>query len=149
MFSSIHDNVYRLLSVENLHFTFHDVDEDVNSIETYDTNIMGEFRCYNPRCTSKGWSSLVIAITIRMYPGEQYNARVYYQRCKECRRLCKPILSPEFKDSYAERVAYRLKKWSEIVMEPPYISGESNGPHENALCEGCRAGHCSQSRRTN
>lgn len=38
--------------------------------------------------------------------GKQYNALVYYQRCKVCNLLSKPILD----DWYAEWVAYRLKK---------------------------------------
>lgn len=45
-------------------------------------------------------------------------------------------------DSYAERVAYRLLKWSGADQERPEYSGGSKGPHRSELCEGCRAGHC-------
>lgn len=31
-------------------------------------------------------------------------------------------------------------------METPPVFGDSNGPHNSRLCEGCKAGHCSQSR---
>jgi hypothetical protein len=44
----------------------------------------------------------------------------------------------------AERVAYRLKKRRGIEMDRPIYSGQSKGPHQNNLCEGCKDGHCSQ-----
>ncbi|PMD24601.1 hypothetical protein NA56DRAFT_669106 [Hyaloscypha hepaticicola] len=143
MFPLMHDNVSRLLNANGLHFTFHNLDDDVSCIQTYDTSIMGRFSCHNQRCRSGGWTSMKIAITIRMYEGKQYNARVYYQRCKACNLLSKPILD----DSYAERVAYRLKKWCGVELEPPEFSGQSKGPHEKDFCEGCKAGHCSEGRR--
>ncbi|KAK4966053.1 hypothetical protein LTR28_003306 [Elasticomyces elasticus] len=117
MHPSLHDSVSRLLEDDNLAFDFHAVDEPQSSIEEYDTNVMGRFVCKNKRCSSDGWSSKKIAISIRLYPRHR---------------------------SYAERVAYRLKKWSGIVMELPPYSGQSNGPHLSSLCEGCRSGHCSQ-----
>ncbi|KAG9243107.1 zinc-binding domain-containing protein [Calycina marina] len=143
MFSSKHDEVSRLLEDHNLHFTFHPSDEDINVTEAYDTCIMGRFRCHNNACASKGWGSKKIAMTVRMYPGNQYNARVYFQRCKDCNRPSKPTLD----GSYAERVAYRLKKWSGIEQEVPDFSRESKAPHESLLCEGCRAGHCAEDRK--
>jgi hypothetical protein len=84
-----------------------------------------------------------IAITIRMYRGERYNTRVYHQRCKACNSLSRPILD----DSYAKRVAYRLKKWCGVELERPEFSGQSKGPHEAKFCEGCKAGHCGEGRR--
>ncbi|EAW08789.1 3CxxC-type zinc finger protein [Aspergillus clavatus NRRL 1] len=138
MHPSLHDDVARLLATENLSFSFHTVDDDRDCTEDYDTNIMGRFICRNRACSSKGWGSKKIAITIRMYPGEKYNARVYHQRCKDCNWLSRPILDA----SYADRVAYRIKKWQGIQMETPYFSGESKGPHNRDLCEGCRHGHC-------
>ncbi|KAB8070242.1 zinc-binding domain-containing protein [Aspergillus leporis] len=139
LYPSHHDNVSRLLRKENLHFNFHVLDDPSSCIEDYDTNIMGRFICNNNACPSSGWSSKMIAITIRMYPGERYNARVYHQRCRRCNRLSRPIID----ESYAERVAYRLKKWRGIQMEVPHYSGKSQGPHDSDLCEGCKAGHCS------
>lgn len=44
--------------------------------------------------------------------------------------------------SYAERVAYRLKSWKGVRQERPPFKGKANRPHENKLCEGCKAGHC-------
>lgn len=140
MYPSLHHNVLRLLEGDNLSFRFHDVDESGDSIEEYDTNIMGEFTCNNGACASDKWPSRKIAITIRKYPGTKYNARVYNQRCKSCKRLGWPSLD----DSYAERVAYRLKKWCGLRMDPPDYSGESKGPHQRELCEGCRNGHCKE-----
>ena len=117
-----------------------DRDDDDGCIQDYDTNIMGRFACHNQACSSRGWASKRVAITIRMYPGEQYNARVYYQHCKACDMVSKPRLD----DSYAERVAYRLKKWRGVKMEVPEYSGRSKSPHKSELCEGCKHGHCSE-----
>ncbi|KAF7881215.1 uncharacterized protein EAF02_007106 [Botrytis sinoallii] len=139
MYPSLHDSVARLLAEHNLHFEFHPIDDPIGCTKEYDTNIMGKFICHKRACTSYGWSSKKIAITIRMYAGAKYNGRVYHQRCKSCNTLSQPILD----DSYAERVAYRLKKWSGIEMDKPVYSGTSKGPHNEDLCEGCKDGHCS------
>jgi hypothetical protein len=143
MYPALHEDVSVLLAEDGLVFDFHENDDDNNYIEEYDTNVMGRFTCRNRACRSRGWSSKVIPITIRMYPGARYNARVYHQHCRNCNSLSKPRLT----DSYAERVAYRLKKWSGIEMEPPQYNRESKGPHEEGLCEGCKNGHCVQSKR--
>ena len=138
MYPTSHDTVSALLEEHDLIFTFHD-DDDSDCDEEYDTNIMGRFKCQNRACPTRGWSSKLIAITIRMYYGERYNARVYHQRCRACNTLSKP----ELDKSYAERVAYRLKKWSGVELERPHYSGvQSRAPHERELCEGCRNGHC-------
>lgn len=139
MYPALHDKVNSLLEDEDLSFTFFPVDRDEKAIEEYDTNIKGRFGCLNKACSQRGWASNVIAITIRMYSEQRYNARVYHQRCKSCNRLGKPF--PD--NSYAERVAYRLKKWSGIEMEQPFYAGrDTERPHVSALCEGCRHGHC-------
>lgn len=137
----LHDGVARLLKENNLHFDFFNVDDDEGNIRDRDTNIMGRFICYNRGCNSTGWSSKKIAMTIRMYPGQKYNARVYHQRCKNCNSIGRPVLD----GSYAERIAYWMKKWNGIEVEKPFISGGSKGPHNSKLCEGCKAGHCSES----
>ncbi len=140
IYPNLHDNVSCLLEENDLFFDFHEDDNSETCTKTYDTFIMGRFMCYNRACDSNGWSSKKIAITVRMYRGAQYNARVYNQRCQRCKRLGKPRLD----DSYAERVAYRLKKWCGIEMDRPDHSGQSKGPHRSGLCEGCRDGHCTQ-----
>jgi hypothetical protein len=106
MYSALHDNVSCLLAEDDLHFDFHENDGTESCIEEYDTNIMGRFLGRNRACGSSGWLSKKIAVSIRMYSRTQYNARVYHQRCLECNSLSKPRLD----DSYAEIVAYRLKK---------------------------------------
>ncbi|KAF4636009.1 hypothetical protein G7Y89_g2079 [Cudoniella acicularis] len=118
MYPALHDSVGRLLEEDDLSFTFFAIDEDKGSIEKYDTNIMGRFKCLNEVCPQTGWASKMIAITIRMYPEQQYNARVYHQRCKSCGSLSQPF--PD--DSYAKRIAYRLKKWSGIEMDQPFYT---------------------------
>lgn len=76
------------------------------------------------------------------YPGAEYNARVYKQRCRRCDALGDLVL--EHGGPYADRIAYRIKKWCGVELEPPtYNETEQKGPHERVLCEGCKAGHCS------
>lgn len=138
MFPSLHDDVDRLLQESGLAFTFHDADEE-HCAEDYDTRIMGRFSCHNPSCAARGWSSKVIPITIRMYDGQKYNARVYHQRCKSCERPAKPRVD----GSYAERIAYRLKKWSNVEVDEPFFNKTDNlRPHLKRLCEGCKVGRC-------
>lgn len=112
----------------------------------HETNIMGKFTCNNNRCRKgrkkDGWSSRVVAIWIRGYPRNGYNAIVYNQRCKSCDWLGSLKMDEE---SYVERIAYRLKRWAGVRVEQPPISiGLGRGPHEREHCEGCKAGHCSQ-----
>ena len=140
LYPRLHGKVARLLKEEGLKFKFYNVDNDIDDIDERDTNIMGRFKCHNRGCSSSGWSSKKIAITIRMYPGDKYNARVYHQRCKSCNNLSRPVLD----ESYAERVTYWIKKWNGVEVERPDISGESNSPHNSQLCEGCKAGHCNE-----
>ncbi|KAB8279309.1 hypothetical protein BDV30DRAFT_222460 [Aspergillus minisclerotigenes] len=122
MFPSLHNEVALLLDDAFLTFDFHEIYSDRSSTKGYYTSITGRFTCDNAACESTGGSSKKIAITIRMYPGYEYNARVYHQRCKS--------------------LAYRIKKWNGCTVEKPGCSGKSNGPHNRHLCEGCKNGHC-------
>jgi hypothetical protein len=141
MFPNLHDNVQNLLKESNLNFSFCNIDNESNMLEDRNTNIMGRFKCTNKRCSSKGWSSNVIPITIRYYANRQYNARVYKQRCKRCDSLGE--IQPD--DSYAKRVVYWLKTWSGVPMKRIVYSGAlTKGPHEKSLCEGCKVGICVQ-----
>lgn len=140
MHPELHADVSQLLAEEELHLSFHGNDSTHDCMKDYDTNIMGRFYCRNGACKASGWSSKKIAITIRLYSGGRYNARVYHQRCQKCNTLSRPRLD----DSYAERVAYRLKKWHGVEMERPEYVVRDGKPHHSALCEGCKAGHCSE-----
>lgn len=140
MYPTLHDEVSSHLQETNLHYTFHPTDSETH-INFKNTNIMGYFTCPNTNCRKKGWQSKKIATRIRLYTGNRYNARVYHQRCKSCNGLSRP----ELDHSYAERVAYRLKKWGGIPVEVPVGTGQSKGPHDRRLCEGCKVGHCAES----
>jgi Zinc-binding domain len=140
MYPSRHNDVSDLLQVHGLFFNFYKNDDGKNCIKEYDTNIMGRFTCRNSACPAGGWTSKRVAITIRLYSNERYNATVYHQRCKSCGRLSTPHLD----DSYADRVAYRIKKWCGVQVERPPFSGRSDGPHRSDLCVGCKLGHCSE-----
>lgn len=139
MYPNLHDQVTDLLEEDGLSFNFQNIDDDNSCTHTYDTHIMGRFDCHNSECSSTGWSSKKIPITIRMYPRSRYNARVYHQRCQQCNALGRPLLD---EDSYVERVAYRLKRWMGVEVERPMFSPMQGPPHQSDLCEGCKAGHC-------
>ncbi|KAK1963457.1 hypothetical protein LY78DRAFT_641445 [Colletotrichum sublineola] len=141
LYPTLHNDVTQLLQENNLAFEFHNDDDDKHYIRDYDTNIMGRFICRNPACSANGWGSKKIPVTIRMYDGQRYNARVYHQGCNKCKTLSRPKLD----DSYAERVAYRIKVWCGIQMKKPaYFPNNNNKPHKSDLCEGCKAGHCKE-----
>ena len=135
-------DVSSLLRQYGLSFKFFPIDDPHGWLKEHDTSIMGKFTCTNPSCSSLRWTSKHIAISIRQYPGLRYNARIYYQRCESCDSLS----VPELDDSYAERVSYRLAKWSGIAVREPPSSDRSKRPHQARLCEGCKYGHCQQSR---
>ena len=139
LYPSLHNNVLDLIREHGLFFQFHDEDDDQNCISNYDTHIIGRFTCPNRSCSARVWTSKQVAVTIREYSNRRYNARVYYQSCKSC----KTLVEPELDHSYAQRVAYRIKKWCGVQMDAPPFSGQSKGPHRSDLCEGCKQGHCS------
>lgn len=150
---SLHDDVSALLEEDDLSFSFHAEDSPAGCIKQWDTNVIGWFVCRSDKCKDRkdnSWKSRSIATTIRLYPGAKYNARVYKQRCKHCKALGHPDLKKERlseDSSYADRVAYRIKKWCGVDVERPTFptqEPEYKGPHRVKLCEGCQAGHCSK-----
>ncbi|KAJ4251413.1 hypothetical protein NW762_011395 [Fusarium torreyae] len=144
MFPDLHGQVSTNLDEDGLDYSFNNNDDDYSSINDYDSSIMGRFSCRNHKCSTNGWSSKKIPITIREYPGDRYNVRVYHQRCRQCKSLSRPKLDEK---SYIDRVTYRIKKWNGVEVEAPVWSGKTNAPHEQALCEGCKDGHCEMKTR--
>lgn len=136
---ALHDQVLSLLQEKDLDFEFQENDNDNGCIKYLDTNIMGKFFCRNKACAALLWSSKAIAITIWIYPGDRYSARVYHQQCKDCNTLGRLVID---ETSYVERVATTLKRWSGVPVTPPPHSKRQTRPHESDLCEGCKAGHC-------
>lgn len=134
MYPSRHAEVLHLLDEVHLEPGFYTEDDDNGADFKYVTNITGGFKCLNTACKKRGWSSQCVPVTIRFYEPSRYNARVYHQRCKSCNHLA----MPELNTSYEERVAYRIKYWCGIQVERPDYSGQSQGPHQSELCEGCR-----------
>lgn len=139
---SQHDDVSALLEEDDLSFSFHDEDNLAGCDRECDTYVEGRFVCRNNACEKKGrvWYSVRIATTIRTYPGAEYNARVYKQRCGICQALGHPLLKKG--SSYAEMVAYRIKTWCGVDAKPPQRAPYSRAQHCRELCEGCKAGHC-------
>lgn len=68
---------------------------------------MGKFKCRNRACSSGGWSSKKVAILIRGFFENGYNAVLYNQRCEVCNELGMLTLDEK---SYVERVAHESKK---------------------------------------
>jgi hypothetical protein len=110
-----------------------------NPTHEYQTHVMGGFTCDNDLCGARGWFSKKVSIVIKGYPDNGYYAVVFNQRCKSCQQLGTLNLH---KESYIERVAYRLRKWAGVEVEAPTQPGPRGLPHEDKLCEGCKAGYC-------
>jgi hypothetical protein len=120
--------------------TWFNLNMDARFQNEVDTNIVGAFRCVNKQCGKDGWSSGLVAIWIRGYTRNGYNAIVFNQRCKSCDWLGCFKMDEQ---SYVERIAYRLKKWAGVRDEEPNFIGKLlRGPHEREHCEGCKVGHC-------
>lgn len=111
------------------------------AIREYQTHVMGHFTCVNEQCEAKGWGSKKIPIVIHKYSGSKYDAVVYNQRCKKCNQLGSMFVD---KESYVDRVAYRLKKWEGVQMDEPFYKKRKGKPHEHKFCEGCRLGVCGE-----
>jgi hypothetical protein len=92
-------------------------------------------------CDTNGWSSKKVAILIRGYAENGYNATVFNQRCRTCDQLGTLALDEK---SYVERVAYRIQRWAGVQVEQPYYASKGGKPHKRELCEGCKKGVCRQ-----
>lgn len=141
MFPSLHQKIVDAVSDENISTWFHESDSDGGSNNAYSTHVMGRFKCNNKACSTDGWSSKKVAILIRGYSRNGYNAVVFNQRCMACKRLGMLMLDRE---SYVDRVTYRLKKWAGVSMDRQYYALKEGPPHETDLCEGCKRGVCRQ-----
>ncbi|KAF2865080.1 zinc-binding domain-containing protein [Massariosphaeria phaeospora] len=141
MFPSLHQNISQAVSNHIASATFHQNDSDRNTTNEYSTHVMGKFKCNNSSCSKKGWGSKKVAILIRGYSKNGYNAVVFNQSCKSCNQLGTLTLDEK---SYIDRVTYRLKKWAGISAEQPNYAPKDGPPHESSLCEGCKRGLCSQ-----
>lgn len=141
MFPLLHKDVVNAVSSKIVSTRFHKNDSDRDSDKEYSTHIMGKFKCNNDSCSTDGWGSKMVAILIREYPRNGYNAVVFNQRCKSCDQLDTMILDEK---SYVNRVAYRLKKWAGVPMELQYYARKESPPHESEFCEGCKGGVCRQ-----
>ncbi|KAF1359120.1 hypothetical protein EJ07DRAFT_120824 [Lizonia empirigonia] len=139
MFPSLHQDVVNAVSDEIAEPHFHTDDSDSAANKKYSTNVMGRFRCNNNGCSNHGWGSKKVSILIRGYSKGRYNAVVFDQRCKYCKKLGDLKLDER---SYVDRVAYRLKMWAGIAMEKQYVARKKGLPHESTLCEGCKRGIC-------
>lgn len=114
---------------------------DQEALREYETHVMGNFKCPNTACSPNGWSSKKVAIKIRGYGGNGYNAVVFNQRCKNCNQLGILYLD---KESYIDRVAYRIQKWAGVPVEQPVYAQKQTLPHKRELCEGCKRRVCRQ-----
>ncbi|KAG7293527.1 hypothetical protein NEMBOFW57_003579 [Staphylotrichum longicolle] len=76
---------------------------------------MRHFECRNESCVEKRGGSNKIAVVIRQYHSNGYNAPVYVQAALQvCNKL--GVLRLD-ENSYVERVVFRLKKWAAIPTE--------------------------------
>ncbi|KAK5989395.1 hypothetical protein PT974_10914 [Cladobotryum mycophilum] len=141
MFPSLHQDVTNAVSDKISSIWFNQKRSGKAPENEHPTHVMGRFRCSNGACSSGGWASKKVAILIRGYPENGYNAVVFNQHCKACKEL--GILTLD-ENSYVERIAYRLKKWAGVPMEPQPFSEKKGLPHKSELCEGCKQGYCQE-----
>ncbi|KAI2619761.1 zinc-binding domain-containing protein [Hypomontagnella submonticulosa] len=136
-FPSLHEDILEAVSdnIPNAWFS----DQDGGAHKRYSTHVMGSFKCDNGGCSNSSWGSKKVAILIRRFSDNGYNAVVFGQRCRKCNQLGTFTLDDT---SYIERVAYRLKKWAGVRVETPHFSGRAGPPHETEFCEGCKRGCC-------
>lgn len=134
MFPSLHEAVVNAVARSMISPSFYDGENDADANNEYQTHVMGKFRCKNKAYSTRGWGSKKVAILIRGYAGNGYNAEVFNQRCKTCDTLGTLTLDQK---SYVERVAYRIQKWAGVRMEQPYYASKKGLPHKSELCEGC------------
>ena len=141
MFPVLHQNVVNALSGAIPSVWFKRNNTDQGSSDQYSTFVMGRFQCDNAGCAKDGWSSKKVAILIRRFPRNGYNAVVFGQRCQSCHRLGSLTLD---ENSYVDRVTYRLQKWAGVVTEKQDYFKKEGPPHRSDLCEGCKRGYCQQ-----
>ena len=139
MFPSLHQDVSNAVSDAIASTWFSEKENGKDSHVDYPTYVMGKFTCNNDDCSKNGWSSKKVAILIRGYPENGYNAVVFNQRCQSCKRLGTLTLDV---NSYIERVAYRLRKWAGAPVEEQHYIPKQGLPHKSELCEGCKRGYC-------
>ncbi|KIX98871.1 uncharacterized protein Z520_05332 [Fonsecaea multimorphosa CBS 102226] len=141
MFPELHEDIENAISHNlTVKWVFRSKD-DRNAHREYSTHVMGRFRCTNRSCDMSGWASKKVAILIRGYASNGYNAVVFNQRCKTCDTLGSLTLDEK---SYIERVAYRIQKWAGVEVEQPHYVSKKGLPHRQELCEGCKRGICRQ-----
>ncbi|ROV97971.1 hypothetical protein VMCG_06974 [Cytospora schulzeri] len=118
-FPQLHHEVSSVVSGE-IGSTWYNRQAGGNSNKEYSTYVMGKFKCNNNKCPKNAWSSKRVAIRIRGYPNNGYNAVVFNQRCESCNRLGILTLN---KTSYVERVSYRIKKLVRIATVDTQVIG--------------------------
>ena len=73
------------MKAENISTWLHKHDSDEGSHKTYLTHVMGKFKYNNKACTKGGRGSEMVAISIRRYSMDGYNAVVFNQHCMVCK----------------------------------------------------------------
>lgn len=139
MFPCLHQDVTSAVSEYLTTLRFETNNTPVGVRKEYSTFVKGLFLCHTRGCSRNAWKSGQVAILIRIYYDGSYNAEVFKQRCEACKKLGTLKLD---RQSYVERVSYRLLKWSGVDMERPHYGPREGPPHKSALCEGCKRGKC-------
>ena len=77
MFPSLHEDVLDAVSDHITSIWFQAKDNDTMSNNRHPTHIKGSFYCNNKYCSTRSWGSKKVAILIRGYPSNGYNAVVF------------------------------------------------------------------------
>ena len=137
IFPLLHQNVVNAISHKITSTRFHKKDSNRDFNNKYSTYVMGKFKCNNNACSTGGQGSKKVAILIKEYPRNGYNAIVFNQHCKSCNQLSTLTLD---KKLYINQVTYRLKKQAGILIKQQYYASKEGLPHERDLCKGYKRG---------
>jgi hypothetical protein len=77
MFPSLHEDVVDAVSYSMASIWFCESNSDRGANNKYTTHVMGKVRCMKGTCDINGWSSKKVAILIRGYAENGYNATVF------------------------------------------------------------------------
>jgi hypothetical protein len=77
MFPWLHRDVSKAAFTAEVSLRWINIKERKVSNNQYSTNVIGRFACNNDECPTCGWSSKIVSILIRGYPGNGYNVVIF------------------------------------------------------------------------
>lgn len=164
LYPGLHEAVATVFRPTGLDLKFKTIDDPRETwmLRSALTKVPARFECLEPSCAATvrsnrrswqrtvpkyHWRSAAVKVDVRLYAGNKYNARAYYQHCKHCNRVREPIFDGKYEALYVARISERIAEWTEVKVKLPSTNYESSGGgHRTDLCEGCKHGVCHERR---